>query len=91
MVGMANPASTFCIQQGGTLEIRKDAEGNQIGFCKLPDGTVVEEWEFFRSKMEAEDQNDQVSIQLIDPASETSVQQAGTLDVCKEAKEAKEA
>ena len=47
-IGMANPASEFCIQQGGHLEIRKEADG-EVGYCHLPDGRVVEEWAFFRA------------------------------------------
>lgn len=51
MVGLANPASTFCIEQGGELEIR-DEENGQVGYCTLLDGTVIEEWEFFRENKE---------------------------------------
>ena len=47
-VGMANPASVFCVERGGKLEPRKDAEGNEYAMCHLPDGSVVEEWEYFR-------------------------------------------
>ncbi len=47
-IGMANPASVYCTQQGGKLEIRKDDAGD-TGYCQLPDGRVVEEWEFFRA------------------------------------------
>ena len=47
-IGMANPASKYCIEQGGQLEIRNEANG-QVGYCKLPNGQVVEEWELFRS------------------------------------------
>ena len=47
-VGMANPASQFCIDQGGRLEIRDGPDG-QSGYCHLRDGTVVEEWAFFRA------------------------------------------
>lgn len=46
-IGMANPASKFCVQQGGKLEIRDEVNG-QVGYCQLPDGVVVEEWELFR-------------------------------------------
>jgi hypothetical protein len=46
--GIANPASTFCVEQGGTLEIVDETDG-QVGYCNLPDGTRVEEWEYFRS------------------------------------------
>lgn len=46
--GIANPASQFCVSQGGTVEIVTDASGDQ-GFCNLPDGTRVDEWEYFRA------------------------------------------
>ncbi|OTG82451.1 DUF333 domain-containing protein [Acinetobacter sp. ANC 4648] len=47
-IGMANPASQYCIEQGGKLEIRTDANGGQAGYCRLANGQVVEEWAFFR-------------------------------------------
>jgi putative hemolysin len=46
--GLANPASVYCESQGGTVEIVTDAEGNQSGRCHLSDGTVVDEWEYYR-------------------------------------------
>jgi putative hemolysin len=46
---IANPASEFCIEQGGTLEIVDETDG-QVGYCTLPDGTRVEEWEYYRSQ-----------------------------------------
>lgn len=52
-VALANPASTFCVEQGGTLSIR-DEEGGQVGYCTLKDGTVVDEWEYFRQNNENE-------------------------------------
>ncbi len=48
MVGMPNPAAEFCIAQGGKTEIRKTADG-EAGYCHLPDGRVVDEWEYFRA------------------------------------------
>ncbi|MFM8999555.1 MAG: DUF333 domain-containing protein [Actinomycetota bacterium] len=45
---IANPASVFCEEQGGTLEIVDEA-GGQVGYCNLPDGTRIEEWEYYRS------------------------------------------
>jgi putative hemolysin len=45
---IANPASVFCEEQGGTVEIVDEADG-QVGYCTLPDGTRVEEWEYYRS------------------------------------------
>jgi putative hemolysin len=49
--GIANPASAFCEEQGGTVDIRNDAEsGGQIGICVLPDGSECEEWAYFRGE-----------------------------------------
>lgn len=46
---MANPAATFCVENGGTYEIRDDGEGNKLGYCILPDGAEVDAWDFIRS------------------------------------------
>lgn len=50
MVGMSNPASEFCVKQGGKLEMKKDKDGGEYALCHLPDGTVVEEWEYSQTK-----------------------------------------
>lgn len=49
-VSIANPASEYCLEKGGTSEIQKDEEGNESSLCHLPDGTVIEEWELFRKE-----------------------------------------
>lgn len=49
-IGMPNPASEYCVQQGGKLEMKQDKDGSQYALCHLPDGRVVEEWELFRSQ-----------------------------------------
>lgn len=46
--GMANPASVYCVKQGGTLEMRAEA-GGTVGYCRLLDDTVIEEWAYFRA------------------------------------------
>ena len=48
MVGMANPASVYCGEQGGESVIRDTPEG-QVGECHLPDGSVVDEWAYYRA------------------------------------------
>lgn len=45
---IANPASEHCIKVGGRLEMRRTPEGD-AGYCHLPDGRVVDEWELFRA------------------------------------------
>jgi putative hemolysin len=49
-VGIANPASVYCEEQGGTLETRLDAEGNELGICVFGDGSECEEWAFWRGE-----------------------------------------
>jgi len=46
-VGMANPASVYCQQQGGTLLIQ-DTPSGQVGICQLPSGEKIEEWALYR-------------------------------------------
>lgn len=48
-IGMANPASDYCIKVGGSLEVRQSISG-EVGYCTLPDGRSVEEWELFRAE-----------------------------------------
>ncbi len=47
-VAIANPSATFCIEQGGTYDIRKDEDGGAYGMCILADGTEVNAWEYYR-------------------------------------------
>jgi predicted secreted protein/putative hemolysin len=49
-VGMPNPASVACIQTGGSVEIKKDASGNEYGMCMFQNGTSCEEWALFRNE-----------------------------------------
>jgi putative hemolysin len=49
---IANPASVYCRAQGGTVEIRTDAEGNEHGVCVFQDGSECDEWAHFRGECE---------------------------------------
>ncbi len=46
---IANPASEYCVKQGGTVEIRSESTG-QVGYCKFPNGRECEEWAFMRGE-----------------------------------------
>ena len=50
LTGAANPASVFCEEQGGTLEMRTDDEGNETGYCVFYDGSECEEWAYFNGE-----------------------------------------
>jgi putative hemolysin len=49
-VGMPNPASVYCEQNGNKLEIITAADGSQSGRCVFPDGSVCEEWAYYRGE-----------------------------------------
>lgn len=48
--GIANPASTYCAEQGGTSEIRTAEDGSQSGVCRFSNGSECDEWAFFRGE-----------------------------------------
>ncbi|MEX5443681.1 I78 family peptidase inhibitor [Acinetobacter schindleri] len=50
-IGMPNPASAYCVDQGGKLDIHNEVDG-QVAYCHLPDGKVVEEWALYRSNQD---------------------------------------
>jgi putative hemolysin len=76
--GMANPASEFCAEQGGEIEIVEEADG-EVGYCNLPDGTRIEEWEYFRSESAS------ASAGIANPASEFCAEQGGEVEIVDEA------
>jgi len=43
---LANPASAFCIEQGGDLE-PADIESGQVNFCVFEGGSRCEEWDLY--------------------------------------------
>ena len=46
-VGMANPASVYCEQKGGTLVAVQTPQGVKSD-CKLPNREVIDEWSLWR-------------------------------------------
>lgn len=48
LIGMPNPASEYCIKQGGKLLSQKDKQGDEYALCQLPNGQTIEEWKLFR-------------------------------------------
>ena len=55
IVGMANPSSQYCVSVGGQSFTKKDVDGNEVGYCKLSDGQIVDEWDFFRKNHKPDD------------------------------------
>ena len=50
-IGLPNPASVYCEEQGGRLEFREEA-GGTAGYCIFSDGSECEEWAYFRGECE---------------------------------------
>lgn len=46
--GIPNPASAYCEQNGGRLEIVTDDNDSQSGQCVFPDGSACDEWAYYR-------------------------------------------
>jgi putative hemolysin len=53
IVALANPASTFCVESGGTLTMKTNANG-EYGVCTFPTGESCEEWALFRGECNIE-------------------------------------
>lgn len=51
---LPNPASVYCEENGGKLEIRTGDDG-EYGVCVFPDGSECDEWAYFRGECEPGD------------------------------------
>jgi putative hemolysin len=47
---LPNPASVFCEQNGGKLDLRTGPGGGVAGICIFPDGSECDEWAYFRGE-----------------------------------------
>ena len=53
---LANPAASFCGEQGGTYEIRQNEDGSQYGVCLFANGSECDAWAFIRGVCRPGDQ-----------------------------------
>ncbi len=56
VVGLAYPAANYCSEREGRLEIQTTSNDGQIGVCLFNDGSLCEEWAFFRGECRPGDQ-----------------------------------
>ncbi len=47
---IANPASQYCIDEGGTLSFQTRGDGGEYGVCSFEDNQECEEWALFRGE-----------------------------------------
>lgn len=45
---MANPASVYCVEQGGESILKASKSGDQYGVCRFSNGREIEEWKYYR-------------------------------------------
>ena len=45
-----NPASKYCLEHGGLSVIQSSDNGTQQGVCQFPNGSVCDEWQYFRGE-----------------------------------------
>ncbi len=81
---MANPASVYCADHDGKVDIR-DGEGGQVGICVFPDGGECEEWAFFRGECTPPGVDvkpaPEVFANMANPASVYCTENGGKLDI----------
>ncbi len=65
---LANPASTFCLEEGGLLDFR-----NGTGHCMFQNGVECEEWAFYRGEC--------TQAGTANPASVFCIDRGGTLQL----------
>lgn len=61
---MANPASKYCEENGGDLEIITETDGTQFGMCNFDDW-ACEEWAYFRGECDIEKDAEKIKEALI--------------------------
>ena len=82
---LPNPASEYCVnRQGGELQIHKDKDGSEAGFCHLPDGRVVEEWELFRGQEQG--RGEPIMAGTANPAAKFCEERGGKSEIRKDKK-----
>ena len=54
-IEIANPASVFCKENGGTEENRQAADGGVAGYCLFSDGSECDEWAFLKGECKVGD------------------------------------
>ncbi|HSN75255.1 MAG TPA: DUF333 domain-containing protein, partial [Anaerolineae bacterium] len=81
-IGMANPASVYCEEHDGRLEIRTDEDGGQFGVCIFADGSECDEWAFYRGECAPGEQpGAPLEPEVANPAAYYCVQQGGVSQI----------
>jgi putative hemolysin len=83
-VGLPNPASVNCEDQGGRLEMRQEEGGGTYGVCVFSDGSECEEWALFNKTCEPGMYDEaEGGMNMVNLVEEASLRDAIALDVYK--------
>jgi putative hemolysin len=47
---LSNPATVYCLSQGGKFSMRKTLDGSTQGICELPNNIQCDEWAYYRGE-----------------------------------------
>ena len=47
---LSNPATVYCLAQGGEFTMNKTLNGNMAGYCRLPNNVTCEIWAFYKGE-----------------------------------------
>lgn len=61
---ISNPASDYCIKNGGKLEIITESDGSQFGLCMLKDYSC-EEWTYYRGECDIQGDAELIKQELL--------------------------
>jgi putative hemolysin len=86
-----NPASVYCEENGGTVQMAQDAVGGQFGMCVFPDRSECDEWAYFRGDCQPGDSLQPTSptpadaANVANPASRYCEKNGGTVEFRQDA------
>jgi len=74
---MPNPAAVYCIESGNQYEILMAADGSQSGICTFPDGSVCDDWAYYRGECGPAVQNSPTPTMTVEATTEATAGEPG--------------
>ncbi|MCL5017598.1 MAG: DUF333 domain-containing protein [Patescibacteria group bacterium] len=66
LIGIANPAAVYCIDQGFEEKIMNDQNGGQYGVCIFSDGSSCDEWAYYRGECKPTTASSTINVAPVD-------------------------
>lgn len=83
---LSNPATVYCLQEGGKFTMKKTLDGSTVGICELASNIQCEEWAFYKGDCPAGSKKDKTatSTQTTTTTNETVIVTTSTEPVIKQ-------